>query len=95
MFEARPSAIDDGIERRDVMSAASIVGRFAATPRVGHLCRSPARVGDRMDANSTGRFHRINYDALTISAPHRITTIEVVRARTNPREEARGTIRPC
>jgi hypothetical protein len=32
MFEARPSAIDDGIERRDVMSAASIVAGSLRPP---------------------------------------------------------------
>jgi hypothetical protein len=51
--------------------------------------------GDRMDANSTGPPGRINYGALTISAPHRITTTEVVPAVTDPRPKARGTIRPC
>jgi hypothetical protein len=48
-----------------------------------------------MDANSTAGSSQINYGALTISAPHRITKIEVVPAVTDPRSKARGTIRPC
>jgi hypothetical protein len=51
--------------------------------------------GDRMDANSTGRPSRINYAALTISAPHRFAKTEVVPPGTDPRSKARGTIRPC
>jgi hypothetical protein len=48
-----------------------------------------------MDANSTAVICRINYDALTISALHRITKTQVVTAVTDLRQEARGTIRPC
>jgi hypothetical protein len=45
--------------------------------------------------NSTAGSSRINYGALTISAPHRITNIHVVSGGTDPRPNARGTIRPC
>jgi hypothetical protein len=51
--------------------------------------------GDRMDANSTAGPSRINYCALTISAPHRIANIHVVTGGTDPGSKGRGTIRPC
>jgi hypothetical protein len=51
--------------------------------------------GDRMDANSTAGSSQINYGALTISAPHRITNIQVVTGGTDPGSNPRGTIRPC
>ena len=51
--------------------------------------------GDRMDANSTAGPSQINYGALTISAPHRITNIQVVTGGTDPGPNPRGTIPPC